>query len=89
MASGPQRSGEIMETTLSSTLEPVPGPFACQGSPADGDDARQGPFLVFQKINDGGPTTVPISGPQGGTRLGSVCRFSVKGGGEKTEPIFA
>ena len=49
MASGPQRSGEIMETTLSSTLEPVPGPFACQGSPADGDDARQGPFWFFQK----------------------------------------
>ena len=64
MASGPQRSGEEMETTLSSTLEPVPGPFACQGSPADGDDARQGPFLVFF-INDGGPSTGPIFGSAG------------------------
>ena len=49
MASGPQRSGEEMDTTLSSTLDPVPGPFACQGSPADGDDASQGPFWFFEK----------------------------------------
>ena len=46
------------------------------------------PVLVFQKINDGGPTTVPILGPQGGTRLGSVCRFSVKGGVKKRNPFL-
>ena len=46
------------------------------------------PRFGFQKINDGGPTTGPILGPQGGTRLGSVCRFSVKGGGEKNGTHF-
>ena len=66
----------------------IPRPFACQGCPADGDDASEGPFWDCQKIATVAPPLVPFWGPQSGARLGAVCLFLVKGGGAKMEPIF-
>ena len=40
----PQRCGEEMDAMISTTLASDPRPLACQGYPAIGDDAGQGPF---------------------------------------------
>ena len=88
VASSPQRRGEEMDAAISTTLEPVPRPSACQGRHADGDGASEGPCRESQKAATVAPPLVAFRGPQRGPRLGAVCVFSVKDRDRKMDPIF-
>ena len=78
-----------MDATISTTLEPEPRPFAWQGSPADGDDAGEGPCWECQKVATVAPPLLAFWGPQSGPLLGAVCLFPLKLGGANMEPISA
>ena len=82
VASGRQRCGEAMDATISTTLEADPRPFACQGGPADGHDAGEGPFWECKKVatvapswsHFGGRRAAPVWGPCVGFPLARGCK---------------
>ena len=53
----------------------APRPFAWQGYPVDGDDAREGPCWEPQKNARVDLPWVAFWGPQSGPRFGAVCLF--------------
>ena len=78
-----------MVTKLSETVEPVPRPFACEGGPADGDYASEGPFGDRQKLRQW-PHPSSHFGVRGAAPvLGAVCLFSIEGARATMEPFFA
>ena len=86
---GAKCSGEEMDATILRTLGCNPRTFACQGYPACGDDADQGPKWGPQNFCTPIPVFVPKRGPKYGPRLGAVLLCTVRKWGAKTEPILA